>query len=132
MSPADPHPPRGRAGRSGFRWRDRRGVAASEFALVVPIFVLVLFATADLIRVFRAQLRAETVAVQVGQIVSQCRAITDGASVATPGNPDNSDIAQLFAHGARIAGNIINVNGATGGAAIVTPDQPHETNQHPR
>lgn len=99
---------------------NRKGVAASEFALMVPIFVLILFATADLIRVFRAQLRTETVAVQVGQIISQCRIITDGATVAAPGNPDNSDISQIFAHGARIAGNIINVNGTSGGAMIIT------------
>ena len=98
----------------------RRGVAASEFALVVPIFVLALFATADLIRVFRAQLRAETVAVQIGQIVSQCRRITDGGSVPNPASPNNSDISQLFAFGTRIAGSVIDVSSANGGAIIIT------------
>jgi Flp pilus assembly protein TadG len=116
MRPAEAKGPRARLRRV----LGRRGVAASEFALVVPIFVIALFATSDLIRVFRAQLRAETVAVQIGQLVSQCRRITDGGTIANAANPDNSDIAQIFAHGVRIAGNVINVSSATGGAMIIT------------
>lgn len=113
MPPAEAKRPRRWLGRV----LGRRGVAASEFALVVPIFVIVLFATADLINVFRAQLRAETVAVQVGQLISQCRRITDGATVANA--TDNSDIAQFFAYGVRIAGNVIDV-GNPNGAMIIT------------
>ncbi|WP_211869095.1 TadE/TadG family type IV pilus assembly protein [Neoroseomonas terrae] len=82
---------------------------ALEFALVVPLFFIVVLATTDLIRLFRAQLRAETIAVQIGQIVSQCRTIT------TPGDRDN-----FWAHAQRIAGGIIDVNSATGGAVIIS------------
>lgn len=88
---------------------DRRGLVASEFALMAPLFFLVALAGADLIRLFRAQLRTETIAVQIGQIVSQCRAITN------PGDRDN-----LWAHAQRIAGTVINVNNPTGGALVVS------------
>lgn len=82
---------------------------ASEFALLVPFFFLIALAGADLIRVFRAQLRTETIAVQIGQIVSQCRAITN------PGDRNN-----FWAHAQRIAGTVIDVNSATGGAMIIS------------
>jgi Flp pilus assembly protein TadG len=76
----------------------RRGVAASEFALVVPLFALILLATADVIRVFRAQIRMEMIAVQLGQVVSQCNRIT------TPG-----DTNEFWAHANRIAGGLVDV-----------------------
>lgn len=84
----------------------RRGAIASEFALVAPIFMLIALATTDIIRVCRAQLRAETVAVQIGQIVSQCQAITAG------------DLTNFWNHAGRIAGGIIDVR--TQGAVIVS------------
>ena len=84
----------------------RRGTAAIETALVAPLFLFIALCTADLIRVFRAQLRAEAVAVQIGQIVSQCRTIT------SPG-----DANAFWAHAGRIAGGVIDVDG---GAVIVT------------
>ncbi len=76
----------------------RRGVAASEFALVAPLFALILLATADVIRVFRAQLRMEMIAVQIGQVVSQCNRIT------TPGDTD-----QFWTHATRIGGGLVDV-----------------------
>jgi Flp pilus assembly protein TadG len=87
----------------------RRGLVASEFALIAPLFFFVALASADLIRLFRAQLRAEATAVQIGQIVSQCRAITN------PG-----DVSNFWAQAERIAGNVINVNSATGGALVIS------------
>lgn len=87
----------------------RRGWVAAEFALVAPIFFLIALGTADLVSLFRAQLRADTVAVQIGQIVSQCRRITN------PG-----DVTPFWAHAERIAGNVINVNSPTGGATIIS------------
>ncbi|MBW6401019.1 pilus assembly protein [Roseomonas sp. HJA6] len=85
----------------------RRGVAAVEFVLIAPVFFVIALACADLIQLFRAQLRVETIAVQIGQIVSQCRTIT------TPGDRDN-----FWAHGRRIAGTIINVDGT--GAMVIS------------
>ncbi len=87
----------------------RRGMVISEFALVAPIFFLIALATADLIRLFRAQLRAETIAVQIGQIVSQCRTITN------PGDRDN-----FWTQAQRIAGSVIDVNSATGGSITIS------------
>jgi hypothetical protein len=76
----------------------RRGVAASEFALVAPLFALILLATADIIRVFRAQIRMEMIAVQIGQVVSQCNQIT------TPG-----DTNEFWGHATRIGGGLVDV-----------------------
>lgn len=87
----------------------RRGVAASEFALVAPLFLLVLLATADVVRVFRAQIRMEMIAVQLGQIISQCNRIT------TPG-----DTAEFWGHAARIGGGLVDVNSASGGAMRIS------------
>lgn len=95
--------------RASRRTLGRGGLVASEFALIVPFFFLIALAGADLIRVFRAQLRTETIAVQIGQIVSQCRAIT------TPGDRDN-----FWAQAQRIAGNVINVNSGTGGSVTIS------------
>lgn len=102
---------------------NRRGLVALETALVAPLFLFVALCTADLIRVFRAQLRVEAVAVQIGQIISQCRTITDSGSMSGNGTAaDNSDILQFWRHAERIAGGIVNVRGqmAGGGAVIVT------------
>lgn len=86
----------------------RRGVVIAEFALVAPIFFLIALATTDVIQVFRAQLRAETVAVQIGQIVSQCRSMTAG------------DFTRLWTHAQNIGGDVIDVNSSNGGAMMVS------------
>lgn len=99
-------PPAERSRRRGI---GRRGVAASEFALVAPLFFLILLATADVIRVFRAQIRMEMIAVQIGQIVSQCSRIT------TPG-----DTNEFWGHAARIGGGLVDVNSPTGGSMLIS------------
>jgi hypothetical protein len=76
---------------------------------VAPLFLLIVLATADIVRVFRAQIRMEMIAVQIGQIVSQCARIT------TPG-----DVDEFWGHAARIAGGLVDVNSATGGAMIIS------------
>jgi Flp pilus assembly protein TadG len=105
MSPSTQRPAERRRAR-GF-WR--RGIAASEFALMAPLFALTLLAASDVVRVFRAQIRMEMIAVQLGQIVSQCNRIT------TPG-----DTNDFWAHAARIGGGLVDVNSATGGAMILS------------
>ncbi|MBS3960776.1 MAG: pilus assembly protein [Sandarakinorhabdus sp.] len=87
----------------------RRGWVAAEFALVAPMFFLIALGTADLIRLFRAQLRTETIAVQIGQIVSQC------SRIHAPG-----DVNQFWAHANRIAGGIVDINSPTGGAVVIS------------
>jgi hypothetical protein len=104
MSPSTTRPAERRLFRPG-----RRGIAASEFALVVPVFFIVMLCCADLIRVFRAQIRMEMIAVQIGQIVSQCNRITN------PG-----DVDEFWGHAARIGGTIVDVNSATGGSMIIS------------
>lgn len=83
--------------------RDRRGLAAMEFAAVAPFFILLVVGTYDLVQFLRLQLRLETVAVQIGQIVSQCTSVT------TPGDTD-----QFWAHGQEIAGDMADLRGSQG------------------
>jgi Flp pilus assembly protein TadG len=99
----------------------RRGVAASEFALVVPVFFIIVLCCADVIRVFRAQIRMEMIAVQIGQIVSQCNRITN------PG-----DVNDFWAHAARIGGPLVDVNSATGGSMIISAVSLNTTNNQNR
>lgn len=87
----------------------RRGSVATELALMAPLLFIVALCTTDLIRVFRAQLRMEMVAVQIGQIVSQCPRITD------PG-----DLAEFWGHAARIADGRVDVNSPAGGAIVIS------------
>ena len=88
--------------------RGRKGLVASELALVAPIFFLIVLAATDVVRVFRAQIRMEMIAVQIGQIVSQCPRIAP------------EDFPVLWGHAARIAGGLIDVNSPTGGAIVIT------------
>jgi hypothetical protein len=97
--------------------RARRGAVASEFVLVLPVFFLIVLATTDVVRVFRAQLRMEMVAVQIGQIVSQCPRITEA---------DFTDgTFGLWAHAGRIAAGLVDINSPTGGAMIVSALSPN-------
>lgn len=98
--------------------RGRRGSVASEFVLVVPVFFLIVLATTDIVRVFRAQLRMEMVAVQIGQIVSQCPRVTEA---------DFTDgTFGFWAHAARIASGVVDINSPTGGAMIVSALSPNQ------
>ncbi len=90
----------------------RRGAAAAEFVLVVPLFFLIIFATIDVVRVFRAQIRMEMIAVQIGQIVSQCSRIT-------PEDFTHSE-SGFWALAARIADGRVNVNSPGGGTIIIS------------
>jgi hypothetical protein len=74
-----------------------------EFAAVAPFFILLVVGTYDIVQFLRLQLRLETVAVQIGQIVSQCTSVTD------PG-----DTAQFWAHGQEIAGDMADLRGSRG------------------
>lgn len=91
---------------------DRRGAVAAEFVLVLPLFFLIMLMTADVVRVFRAQLRTEMVVVQIGQIVSQCTRIT----------AEDFTHAEFgfWAHAARIAADRVDINSTTGGGMIVS------------
>ena len=51
--------------------RARKGIAGIEFALVAPLFVLVLLATTDVAFYIRMRLRLDTTARTVGQVVTQ-------------------------------------------------------------
>lgn len=78
--------------------RDRRGIAALEFAMVVPVLLLLLVGFLDVAYLARGYLRAQTTATQVGQIISQCITVSDadnavifafaGRTLAPFGKPD--------------------------------------------
>lgn len=60
--------------------RDRRGVAALEFCLVLPFLFLLLVGFLDIVYLARGHLRTQSTATQVAQIVSQCTSIASSDS----------------------------------------------------
>jgi Flp pilus assembly protein TadG len=86
----------------------RRGSAAVEFGLLAPVLLLLAMAGTDLVNFMRAQMRVDSAAQQLGQLISQCNRI------ATPGDTD-----QFWAYAQRIVGSLGSVNGATAAGAVV-------------
>lgn len=72
---------------------DRRGgIAATEFCCVLPMIMLLMLGYADAIQLGRGHLRMHYTATQLGQIVSQCKRISQG------------DQTELMKAAARMAG----------------------------
>ncbi len=88
--------------------KDRRGVAALEFAIVAPVLIVLALATADLVQFIRSQLRLDATAVQVGQLVSQCNSITD-----------SGDINQFWSYAQQIVGSLGIVTGANAKGGVI-------------
>lgn len=86
--------------------RDRRGVAATEFALIAPVLAGLILVTVDIVQYLRAQLRVEAAALQVAQVASQCNRIT------------TADIDQFRRHAQRILGGLATLTGQGGGFVI--------------
>ncbi len=84
----------------------RRGVAATEFALVAPILVLLVLATVDVVQLLRAQLRVEAATLQVAQMASQCDRLTTG------------DVMAFRQLAQRIIGRFATLSGDGGGLVI--------------
>jgi hypothetical protein len=57
---------------------DRRGIAAMEFCMAVPVLLLLFLGFADVVQIGRGHLRAQSTATQIGQIVSQCKRVSAG------------------------------------------------------
>lgn len=58
------------------RWRrDNRGVSAVEFAFIAPILILAYFGVAELCGAMLQQRKANHVASEVGDLVSQCQTL---------------------------------------------------------
>jgi Flp pilus assembly protein TadG len=70
--------------------RDRRGVAAVEFALIAPLMILLFFGLAQLSQAIIASRHANHVASSLGDLVSQCSNIND------------DDLGNIFAAGGDI------------------------------
>jgi Flp pilus assembly protein TadG len=88
--------------------RQRRGMVSVEAGLMaIPIALIVLGMT-DVVNLFRAHLRVESAALQLGQLVSQCNIIS------TPGDTD-----QFWVYAQRIIGNLGAVTGAGATGAVV-------------
>jgi Flp pilus assembly protein TadG len=87
-----------------------RGVAAVEFAICAPVLILLALGTTDVVTMLRAQLRIETAAVQLGQIVSQCVRI------------NTKDRDNFFAHAQLMVGSLGRVTGNVDpeGAVVIT------------
>jgi len=88
--------------------RDSRGNAAVELAVFAPVLLLLILATTDLVQSLRAQMRLDSAAVQLGQVVSQCNTIN------TPG-----DTAQFWSYAQSIVGNLGAVTGASAQGAVI-------------
>lgn len=58
--------------------RDRRGIAAVEFALVTPVLLMLTVGFIDMVQVGRGHLRVQSTATQIGQVVSQCNRVSRG------------------------------------------------------
>jgi Flp pilus assembly protein TadG len=100
--------------------RDRRGTAAVEFGLLAPVLLLLAMWGTDLVNFMRAQMRLDSAALQLGQLVSQCNRI------ATPGDTD-----QFWSYAQRIVGNLgaVSGSGATGSVIISAVAQISGTTQ---
>lgn len=115
MCPADPSRtagPRRASAAQGVGARRRlwrRGTAAAEFAILAPILALLIFATVDLVLYMRAQVKTEGAAVQVGQVVSQCRQISN------PG-----DMTDFWLIAQTVLGNLADVSASGAGTVIVS------------
>jgi Flp pilus assembly protein TadG len=58
--------------------RDRRGLAAVEFAVVTPMLMMLFLGFADAVQLGRGHLRVQSTATQLGQVISQCRKVSGG------------------------------------------------------
>src|SRR4051812_23308882 len=55
---------------------DRRGVAAIEFALLLPVMILLYFGSAEFVNAFSAQRRISHIAASIADITAQDRTIS--------------------------------------------------------
>jgi Flp pilus assembly protein TadG len=94
--------------RRALRDRRRAGAVSLEFGLLLPVLALIVLAMSDLVNLFRAHLRVESSALQLGQLVSQCNVIS------TPG-----DTNQFWTYAQRIIGDLGTVTGAGANGAVI-------------
>jgi len=87
---------------------NKNGTVAVEFGLAAPLLLLLALATTDLVQLLRSQLRLDSAAVQVGQLVSQCNRITD------PG-----DTSQFWVYAQRVMGDQGDVTGTDATGSII-------------
>lgn len=108
MSPFSPRPRQPRSGRLRKRLSsNRRGVSAVEFALVAPVFFLIIFGGIEFYRVSTLRQLAENVSYE-----SARRVIVPGANV-TEAN--------------QLATNLLNAMNIRGATVVVTPNPILET-----
>lgn len=86
----------------------RRGTTSVEFALVMPVLLMLSLGTTDVVGLLRAQMRVDSTAQQLGQLVSQCNRIS------SPG-----DIGQFWAYAQRIMGTVGTVTGTGAEGAVI-------------
>jgi Flp pilus assembly protein TadG len=69
----------------GVTWRDRRGVAAIEFAMIVPILILMYIGTVEIGNLLTVVRRSDTVASTAADLTAQVKQVS------------NTDLADIFA-----------------------------------
>ncbi|OYV33290.1 MAG: hypothetical protein B7Z81_11590, partial [Acidocella sp. 20-61-6] len=82
---------RWRAGRARRSWLGRRSVAAVEFALIVPVLLVMFIGTIELITLYRAEGKVNALAFNVAQMVSVEPSPT---TLSTAGKTSINDICQ--------------------------------------
>ncbi len=97
-----------RPARRPLRDRRRGGVVSLEFGLLMPVLALIVLAMSDVVNLFRANLRVESAALQLGQLVSQCNVIS------TPG-----DTNQFWSYAQRVIGSLGTVTGSGAAGAVI-------------
>jgi Flp pilus assembly protein TadG len=88
--------------------KEDRGVATIEFAVLAPTLLLLALVATDTVNLLRAQMRLDSTALQLGQLVSQCTRIV------TPGDTD-----QFWSYADRIIGNLGEVVGSSPDGSVV-------------
>jgi Flp pilus assembly protein TadG len=88
--------------------KEDSGVATIEFAVLAPTLLLLALVATDTVNLLRAQMRLDSTALQLGQLVSQCTRIV------TPGDTD-----QFWTYADRIVGELGEVVGSAPDGAVV-------------
>lgn len=58
--------------------KDRRGIAATEFAVIAPVMMLLMVGVAEVSNTLRVKHRLDSASQQMGQVVSQCNVVSVG------------------------------------------------------
>ena len=87
---------------------DRRATATIEFAFWLPIVLLLMLCTVDVVELLRKKERVESATMQLGQLVSQCNDIT------------TADVSQFWVYAQRLIDGVSTVGTGGTGAVVIS------------